>query len=196
MDHGFIYPIVKFTIKCLSKLNLVELFKWVVGKITSDPDKRRSFKRFAVDVFVVLKWLFVLGLWLFHLNHPVLTFVVWYLIVTNLFTYFYYHVWDDEAFNISALDADRVRRRLVTLLLAFAYSNVCFAYLYRIPYVQHLTWGVGGKAVRAFWFSISSSLAANYGAVSPADDFSNSVVMIQLMITFIFVTLILSKSPS
>lgn len=161
-----------------------------------NPNNRLSNERLAVDIFVVLKWIFIAWVWFFHLNHPVLTIAVWYLILTNLFTYFYHHVWDDKSFSVSITDLDRVRRRLVTLFLAFTYSNVCFAYLYRIPYFHHLTWKVGGKGIQALWFSISSSLAANYALVNPFDHFSNSVVMVQLMITFIFVTLILSKSPS
>jgi hypothetical protein len=44
------------------------------------------------------------------------------------------------------------------------------------------------------WYSISNSLAANYNFVLPNSDFANSVSMIQLLVTFVFVTIILGKS--
>ncbi|MDP1728490.1 MAG: hypothetical protein Q8M15_17025 [Bacteroidota bacterium] len=80
------------------------------------------------------------------------------------------------------------------LLLAIAYSNFTFAYLYRVSYTNDFTWPDSASSLNAIWYSISNSLAANYDEVKPLTSFGNSIAMIQLIITFIFVTIILSKS--
>lgn len=80
-------------------------------------------------------------------------------------------------------------------MLAVGYSDLCFAYLYKLPYVKELTWSDNSITfLKATWYSISNSLAANYEGVSAASDLGNSIAMTQLIITFIFVTIILGKS--
>ena len=44
------------------------------------------------------------------------------------------------------------------------------------------------------WYSISNSLAANYCEIQPVTDLGNSVAMTQLILSFIFITIILSRS--
>jgi hypothetical protein len=198
MKNGFLYVSVKFIFDNLKYLTIVEWLKksaYLISGDTGMTDKKKKYGRVAVDFFIITKWILIFFLWSKVKTNSFCTFLTWYLIITNIYSYFYYHIWDDEAFNTTSFDKDRIRRRFVNLILAISYSNFCFAYLYNKVYTSELQWS--DKIVtdsKSLWFSISNSLAANYSAVGPISDLGNSIAMIQLSITFIFVTIILSKS--
>jgi len=198
MENGFIYEIARFVIEGLEKLNLVELFKLIARKLNphkSDQVKENAYTRFAVDIFIVLKFAFLLFIWSCGFHGLVLTILVWYLIIMNLHTYFYRHTWCEDAVTSANLLLHRVRRRFVNLILALAFSDLCFAYLYSVPYASQFNWGKTPPSIlHALWFSISNSMAANYTVVSPSTGVGNAVAMVQLVITFIFVTIILSRT--
>lgn len=197
MRNGFIYVIIKFIIDKLCYLNLVEYFK-KIGKWLNpdkgDREKEATYTRVATDIFITMKWLFVILIWNVGCVSNWLNFIVWYLIVTNLFTYFFHHIWTNEALSTAHFTEDRIRRRFVNLLVALAFSDVSFAYLYRIPYASDFDWVYSASNLHSIWYSISNSLAANYEVVKPITGLGNSVAMIQLVITFIFVTIIISRS--
>ncbi len=199
MKEGIIYPIAHFIAEKLDRLNLVELFKFAARKLNRDrnnQDRERMFMRIAVDIFIFAKFLFLGAIWLFNVSNLWITIVVWYLLVTNVYTYFYRHIWCDDAFDPRYFTKERQRRRFINLFLAFTYSNLSFAFLYFLPYAKHMNWGegMGISGLHALWFSMSNSVAANYAVVSPLDGIGNTVAMIQLVITFFFVTIIISRS--
>lgn len=197
MKNGFIYVIVKFILDKLYWLNLVEYFKKVGTRLNpekSNRDAATTYSRVATDIFIVLKWFFLALIWVFGVTNIVVAVVVWYLIITNLYTYFYHHIWTDESLDTSQFSNDRIRRRFVNLLLAFTYSNASFAYLYRHPYVHHFSWSGIPTSLNSIWFSMSNSVAANYAVVAPVTNDGNSTAMIQLVITFIFLSIIISRS--
>jgi len=196
--YGFIYKAVNFLLHFLNNLNLVELFKFVAKKLnksTTDKEKVKAYARIGIDIFISLKWIFLLLLWKCSWHSPILSVIIWYLIITNLYSYFYNHIWTDEALDTSKFTNDRIRSRFLNLLLAVFYSTFCFAYLYQVVYPSEFTWGdSGANTLYAIQFSFSNSVAANYGQVSPTTDSGNIVATIQLVITFIFVAIILSRS--
>lgn len=198
MKNGIIYILAKWLLDNLKHLTLVEWFKYFAVKLNPDKnsiDKRLTYSRIAVDLFIVLKWLFILMLAKLDLSNSFLTFFVWYLLLTNIYTYFYYHIWTEEALNTENFAIDRIRRRFINLMLAVGYSDLCFAYLYKLPYVKELQWSDNSVTfLKSIWYSISNSLAANYEGVGATSDLGNSIAMTQLIITFIFVTIILGKS--
>jgi hypothetical protein len=197
MRNGFIYVIIKFLIDKLCLLNLVEYFKKVGLWLNPHKNNRNieaTYTRVATDIFIVFKWLFVLIIWIYTSTNIWVVGIVWYLIITNLYTYFFHHIWTDEALDTSHFTADRIRRRFINLLLAIAYSDLSFAFLYRHPYINDFTWTSQPSSLHALWFSISNSFAANYSVVVPSSGTGNSITMIQLVITFIFVTIIISRS--
>ena len=198
MKNGIIYIFAKWLLDNLKHLTRVEWFKYFSAKLNPDKnniDKRLAYSRVAVDLFIILKWLFILILAKLDLSNCFLTFFVWYLLLTNIYTYFYYHIWTEEALNTENFAIDRTRRRFINLLLAVGYSDLCFAYLYKLPYVKELQWQDNSVTfLKSIWYSISNSLAANYEGVSASSDLGNSIAMTQLIITFIFVTIILGKS--
>jgi hypothetical protein len=198
MKYGFIYEIFKAIIEGLKYLSLVELFKLIAKKLNPiplDESKATIYSRVSVDIYITLKWILLIIFLITSLNGQWSCLIIWYLIITNIHTYFYYHVWDKAAINLFEADEHCLRRRFINLLLAIAFSNISFAYLYSTYYSNGFNWGSSGiTKSHAIWYSISNSVAANYNSISPIDDTANSVSMIQLLITFLFVTIIISRS--
>jgi len=198
MKYGFIYEIFKAIIEGLKYLSLVELFKFIAKKLNPTPtDERKAtiYSRVAVDIYITLKWILLIIFLLTSLNGFWSCLIIWYLIITNIHTYFYYHVWDKAAINLLEADEHCLRRRFINLLLAITFSNISFAYLYYTYYSNGFNWDNSGiTRLHSIWYSISNSVAANYNGISPSTDLANSVSMIQLLITFLFVTIIISRS--
>jgi len=196
--YGFIYPISNWFLLNLNKLNLVELFKWVANlfnKNKSDDIKIAAYKHYGTDVFIILKWILLFVLWKYKITGSFTTFFVWYLIVANLYTYFYHHIWKDTALKTDDFLIARIKRRFQNLMLALAYSVCSFGYLIQVPYSSDFNWG--GKPIifsHALSFSFSNSLAANYVVVQPLTEDGNLICNLELLITFVFVTLIVSRS--
>jgi hypothetical protein len=198
MKYGFIYKIFKAIIEGLKNLSLVELFKLIGGKLNPNPtdsDKVTIYRRVSVDVFIIFKWLILIIFFSNALNGLWYSLIIWYFIITNIHTYFYYHVWDEAAIKSFDNDEHSLRRRFINLLLAISFSNISFAYLYLSYYSSEFNWGITGiNSSNAIWFSISNSIAGNYNGINPISDIGNSLTMIQLLITFLFVTIIVSRS--
>lgn len=198
MKNGIIYFILKKVLDGLNYLSLVELFKYIAIKAYSNAansQSRITASRMAVDIFIILKWLFILLAFLNGWSSSFMTVLVWYLIYSNLYTYFFYHLWNRESMNTENFDIERVRRRFITLMLSIGFSNICFAYLFRVPYLTDFEWSdkipLNAKAV---WFSFANSLTANYEFVKPITQNGASITITQLIISFVFITLILGKS--
>lgn len=198
MKNGFLYNIVKFLLDNFRHLTVVEWLKIIGLKIwcknTKDKQKRVNCRSNIVDGFNVFKWLLLILLFVTNSTNYFLTIVVWYLLITNLYSYFYHHIWSDNAISLNITSPDRARRRFFLLMLAFSYSEFCFAYLYRFPYIKEFNWTDSATFTKSIWFSISNSFAANYDLVKPISELASSVSMIQLIITFFFITIIISKS--
>lgn len=198
MKNGIIYRILKLILDGLNYLSLVELFKYISIKLFSTAGNQQSqitASRIAVDTFIILKWLSVLLSFINGWSSTFLTIFVWYLIYSNLYTYFYYHLWSRESMNTENFDIERVRRRFITLMLSIGFSNLCFAYLFRIPYLNDFEWSDKIPLnTKAIWFSFANSLTANYEFVKPITQDGASITVTQLIISFVFITLILGKS--
>lgn len=193
--HGFLLIGFKYLFEKLKYLSLVELFKFIAKKINKNNINDTAYGRWAVDIFIILKWMFVIIIWSLHIQNSFLTFFIWYLIATNLYSYFYYHIWCDDALNTENFERDRIRRRFLNLMLAVSFSILCFAYLYQLPYSKNFQWPFNIPCSQyAILFSFSNSLAGNYEGVTPLNDFGNLISNIELFISFTFVTLILSRS--
>ena len=198
MKSSFLYQILNKLLNSMKYINLVELFKFIGRKLTpknSLIETRINYSRTSVDIFIVAKWLFILILILFDVTNTWLVIAVWYLLFANLYTYFYYHTWSSEILNDRYFDTTRIKRRLLNLLLAIFYSVFGFAYLYYIPYSTEFIWaGKTPNFLHSLWYSLSNSLTASYDQVRPITDVGNSISMIQLIIMFIFVTIIIGGS--
>ncbi len=198
MRYGFIYELFRVLIEGFRFLNLVELFKLIGQKLNPSPNEinmRTKYSRISVDIFIILKWVIVSIISITSSSNLFLCFLVWYLIITNVYTYFYYHVWDTNAINQSENDEHSLRRRFINLLLAISFSNLSFAYLYSNYYSNQFSWGEYGINLKhAIWYSITNSVSGNYSLVNPISDIGYSVSMIQLVISFVFITIVISRS--
>ena len=198
MKSSFLYQILNKLLNSMKYMNLVELFKFVGRKLApknSLIETRIKYSRTSVDIFIVSKWLFILILILFDVTIIWFVIAVWYLLFANLYTYFYYHTWSSEILHDRHFDATRIKRRFLTLLLAIFYPVFGFAYLYYIPYSTEFDWT---DKTPNFWrslsYSLSNSLTASYDRVKSITDVGDSISMIQLIIMFIFVTIIIGGS--
>jgi hypothetical protein len=196
LNYGFIYPVINKILGWLKYINLVESFKYIVLKFSrGNKSDKLELSRFATDIFIVFKWVFVATLWILKVNSSWLVYFIWYLLAANLFTYFYYHTWSSEILNTPFFEVDRIKRRFINLILAFSYSIFGFAYLYSTPYSSQFSWGKGEATfLQSIWFSVSNSLTANYDQVRPITDFGYSLSLIQLIMMFVFITIIIGGS--
>lgn len=198
LKNGFIYEIIKSSFFGLNRLNLVELFKYAGRRLNprkQDNEWCEAYERTTTDIFILLKWMFVFIIWFNNFSSGFITFLVFYLLFFNLYTYFYFHIWKDTALKTDDYTKDRIRRRFINLLLALGFSTICFAYLYQVPYVTDINWGTKIPApLYSLLFSFSTSLAANYSDVIPKTDSGNIICNLELFTTFIFVTIVLSRS--
>lgn len=191
MRYGFIYPLANGFVQAFFYLNLVELFKAVGTRLARHESDIQRNARISIDVFVVLKWAFVIWVWSGSINSPLITSAVAYLLIMNVFTYFYHHVWKPP---YDASD-ENLRSRLVTLLLSIAYSITCFSYLYAVPFADAFRVDSGiGRTAASLLFSISRSFLTDFAPMTASSTTGHVLVVIQTAITFIFISIILSAS--
>lgn len=188
--NGVIYASVEAIVGLLVKLNAVEGFKKISDFGQKRDEKRKIRYRKAIDAYVFFKWALVLVLWLLSIGRSWSTLLVIYLIGMNLFTYFYYHVWR-APFSESRRD---VKRRFVNLFQAIFFNIFAYAYLYAIPFRGKFEWVGSNQTVDAFLFSINTSFVSDYQFVTSRDTFASIIPATQILVMFMFLTIILSNS--
>jgi len=199
--NGFLLSIIERIIKLLHLLSPVELIKRIFNRnyekdnlIDEDKATSSQLNNNLVDLFIIGKWLYIIILVIFNFSGTTNLIFVSVLIFYNLFTYFYYHLWKKDALVGTGFTVNRVRKRFINVLLAIAFSHFGFAYLYCIQFPYDFTNNATNSFIHWFWFSASNAVAANYDAIKPYSCFGYHITMIQLLISFVFITLILSKS--
>lgn len=199
MKYGFVFIVFKSIIESFWYLNLVELFKQIGKKIYYSSNQQISsqdqYVRAAVDIFICVKWAFIFLLWKYSCKNAWAECTTWYLIISNIYTYFYYHVWIKESISQQQLDEDRQKRRFINLILAFNFSNLSFAYLYDQIYRDNFDWPDKMSGFNAsVLYSFSNSVAGNFEKVAPSDSLGLNISSIQFFITFLFITVLINKS--
>lgn len=200
MKNGFIYPITNMLVMLLRQLNFVEyvkkVFSWVVSKYRRralSEDETISVKNFAIDCFMIAKWLFVILAIIFGFSAKWIELVIWYLIASNLFTYFYYHVWG-SGFALRD-DVDSQRRRYVNFLLSLGFYIVCYTYLYQFRYALEIGWpGDVVDTVNAVYLSVANAFTLTYGGFLPLSQTARVLFATELINTFFFFTIIIVNS--
>ena len=131
MENGFIYPLIKVFVDGLNKVSLVEYFKKISQLFNRHKTEVsvRTYDNIAIDIFRIFKWSIVALLWFLGVSIFISQVLVWYFLAANLYSYFYYHAWYDQALEARMPGQNnyhRVRKRLVNLFLAVLYSDFCF----------------------------------------------------------------------
>lgn len=196
MENGFIYPIFSYIVEKLRFINLVEGFKWLfyqANKSLIPNVSKTASHRIATDFFILIKWCFLLSVFFCSSSSVFLEIIVWYLLATNIYTYFFYHVWN--ILKIDESDEHRFKRRFQNLGLAFFFSVISFASIYKNFYSNEFIWKDKNISfLNSYLFSLSNSFTLSYEFVKPNSEVAFSLTILQTTITFIFVSIILTNS--
>lgn len=195
MKNGLIYPIVDFVLNNLKCLNLVEGLKYLFRKFVNDPDHAN---RVGTDTFILLKWALVIFLWEYEVKSSIINILLFYLIATNLYTYFYYHIWDEKK-SPTTITKDEIvqrrKRRFINLLQAVGFNILTFAYLIAMPFSSNFEWKKGYSTFEdSIFFSLSQTLTIDYGPVESINRCASQLITIETFVSFIFLTIVLSTS--
>jgi hypothetical protein len=192
-EYGFIYLIIDCLIHFLKAINLVEWFKKITvclcfkTKICKDS---RFVSNQAIDTFILIKYVFII--WMTYCGIiGIVPYITIYLIFMNIFTYFYYHIWEISIRKSN----DAVKRRFISLSLAIIFNILCFTYLYHIGCASHILWGMRTcpTLVDTLMFSISNTFLFSNN-LNVANNFGYYMQLAQQITSYIFVAIILTQS--
>jgi hypothetical protein len=205
-DNGIIYPMLFLLIKLLFFLNIVEWIKNISDYFTSKIYKThterkivfkiRRNRNFVIDLFIIIKFSIV-TLFLFKgMDSIWIKFIVWYLLISNVYTYFYYHLWCNDALLEKYQTIHRVRRRFISLFISVAFMILCYTYLYSIMIPEHFILGMkdSEEIVISMITSISRSFAIDYEGLKPKTNTGTIIEITQVINMFVFFTILLAKS--
>lgn len=194
LQNGFIYRFFEWAIYAVAAISLVEWCKEFSAKFARKDDLEHIIrnKSIAIDIFILVKWLLISCFWFWGFTSFWAQAITIYLIITNFHSYFFHHVWN--SFQV-VKNIERAKRRFVALLLAVLFSNFSFAYLFSTPYKDSFKWsGSDSQFFQSIQLSFSNSLTGSNTWVSPENEFGQIILLIQLLVSFGFISIILSNS--
>ncbi len=81
------------------------------------------------------------------------------------------------------------------MILAVSFNIFCFAYLFTVPYAADYIWEAGSINMKdSLLFSIANTMTVDYAAVQSINYFGSTLTLIETIITFVFLTIVLSSS--
>lgn len=183
---GIIYPIVNIFINFLFYLNLVEIWKFLYTRGMNSKNKNLYIE--AIDIFIIYKYIFICLVYFYEIKTKMIIYLIIYLIISNVFTYFYYHVWNKIVID----NFVRERRRFLSLILSIIFSNICFSYLYLIYRNHFQNWPTTN-------FETLEALKVSYMTIFGGTLNSNTkegllLISFNIVINFFFVVIILSNT--
>lgn len=199
MKNGPILVIAEKLVKVGYYTNLVELIKHIAAKVhewIGESHAPYLAKSVAIDLYIFLKWLAVAVLWFKGSDSLIAAIITVYLLWGNVFTYFYYHVWDARHSN----DISWQRRRFTSLFQSIGFHVFGFAYLYRYFALSHFKWEFAvdgtmfGKDILSLMFSCLNLFGSGSTVAAPTTLMGLFLLTSQIVMTFIFLTLILSNT--
>lgn len=203
-DNGFIYPIFNAFVGLINKINIVEILKKITYVLFSlryknkkEPDRARILRKvnnYTVDSFIILKFMFIFSLWRCNINSKFALSIVVYLLIMNLHTYFYHHIWTSSAALDEHLSVNRVKRRFMNLFIAYLYMIISYGYMYDILLNQYYKADITVSKLNYIIYSISNSFASSYDKIEPLGNIGDIIKLSQVIMSFIFITLILTCS--
>ncbi|MBL0702425.1 MAG: hypothetical protein JJV95_00390 [Sulfurospirillum sp.] len=205
--NGFIYPLFNSLINFLYYTNLVELFKFIgrfyaILSLKKDEkvsvDIIRSCSTIAIDIYQIFKWGLLVFFWLSENNSLTSKLIIYYLIYSNLFVYFYYHTWGSKYKQRN--DREALKKNFLNYLMAIAFYLFSYAYLYKFHYNDMIL--IDSKlldisvldSINAIYLSISTAFTLTFGGFQPLTQEVRVVFLSELINTFLFFTIIVSNS--
>jgi len=159
---------------------------------------KRKCSTLAIDIFILSKWVLLIYLWVNNINNEISKYLIFYLIYSNLFTYFYYHSWGSRYDQRN--DVEALKRNFINYLLAITYYLACYAYLYQVHYVDMLKINTDlfdvntMDYINAIYLSVSTAFTLTYSGIQPLTQEIRIVFLTQLINTFLFFTIIITNS--
>jgi hypothetical protein len=203
-DNGIIYPLLEIIIKILQFLNIVEWLKKLSDYLTNQYFKTRSNttrwykvrrnRNVVIDIFIIVKFIFIILAMYKKYDNIWIQITVWYLLVSNVFTYFYYHLWYDDALLETHQTVHRVRRRFINLIISVIFMIGCYAYFYLIFIPDYFTTDKNNEIVVSILNSICKSFAIDFDDIKAKTTLGAIIEISQVVNTFIFITILLAKS--
>lgn len=197
-ENGLIVEFISYLISILYYGNIVNLFKRIAqGKHKFCPETIARVN-IAIDLFVILKYVILVVLFAFHLTSWLFTALVVYLLFYNLYTYFYFHFWDSRLYaSDRTVTEKKLKRRFINLIGAFVFSILCFAYLYRFPFSTNFEFMVPFHlTINSLIFSVANSFFVDSNFIETKSLMGEVLVSMQYVSSFIFLSIILSRSLS
>lgn len=202
MTNGFLLPIFNIFVKIIFALNLVEYFKKSVRaayrfthgtKKLSHADILES-SNIAIDIYQLFKFGVLFVLWGLEAESSLAKYAIYYLLLSNVFTYFYYQVWGNG--YATRFDRDTLNRKFLNTILAVVYYLLCYAYLYQHHFHLMIEWLNSPSMLESIYLSISTAFTLTYSGFSPkGNDITIYMVFLsEILTTFLFLTIIISNS--
>jgi hypothetical protein len=194
---GYILVVFNTMVSILQKINIIEILKSLTLRICKPNSLNEKIKisNIVIDIFIIMKWVFLTIIYNYYYYNKIIVIFVLYLLIMNIVTYFYYHVWSEKAITGKARSKEHIRRKFITLMQAIAYNIASFAYLYGVGFSYAFTFDSKYSSwVCAIYHSFSSTFTGGSDFVTPIGNMGLLIQTIQMLTSFMFITLILSKS--
>lgn len=147
----------------------------------------------AIDIYQLFKWVVLSVLWINGISSILSKMIISYLLFSNLFTYFYYHVWGSR--NSQRTDRDTLNRKFLNTLIAISYYLFAYAYIYQIHFPDMISWANGTvDFVNAIYLSAANAFTLTYDGFAPKTQFIRIIFLSELITTFVFFTIIVTNS--
>lgn len=175
-------------------LSLVEwtkqIFLWA-GK--QDDAGLRNRRSLAIDIYELAKWTALIVAVIGTKDSLFWTCLIPYLLASNLFSHFYYHVWKES--ESRPFDHADMQRRLTSFILAFGFMLVGFAYVFLVPLQNEITWPDGAASIgNALFLSVANTFTLTYGGYGPESMLARTVFVGEIIYAFFFVVIIVATS--
>lgn len=197
MSDGFIIVYFNKLIDFLQKLNLIEHLKKCVQCKFSDNtiESKKRIANLVIDCFITFKWLLMVVLIGLNISNILINIIVFYLLFSNIHTYFYYHVWSARVIKGERRTLQNIRRRFISLMQSLGYVIVTYIYFYYVSFDHYFKFSDKySKLMSSIYHSFSSVFIGGTDYVVANSNIGLIIQGSQTLITFIFIGIILSKS--
>lgn len=156
-------------------------------------DRQTVSRSVGIDIYEIGKWLFLWVAFSNLCNSNWFGRIVLYLLISNLFSHFYYHVWKES--DPKKLLHMNMLRRLSSFLLAFSFMIMGYAYMFFAWYSPDIQWPDGQVTIpNATFLSVTNTFTLTYGDYGPLAPAARFIFMSEVIYAFFFLVIIVSKS--
>lgn len=199
--NGFITEYVSKAIAFLQKISAVEIYKNFKAKKYSNSSQSAiiACKNNAIDTFIIVKWLLIIGVLILGINSLLVTVLIVYLLIMNIHTYMFYHLWKSDTHQSTNRDVIHMRRRFIALIQAFGFNCLSFSYFYSSSSIFRVQSDFAEKYTQksmALMHSVYSSFTSGSQYIEPLGTFGFVIQVLHVVTTFIFLSILLSRVES